>query len=172
MIKNTDFTWFRRAPLFLFCVLLASLCLLNAVGAIESAVNAYDNCPSAAYVVKVNATVAPRGVNVRLGPPVGGTLQPVIGSMSIGDIEEAREVRDGWYLLCAGGYVSGTVVLATAYTATAVTTTPTRIPTETPTPLSAGVRFSWDADIPPDGTRESLIEVPYSNSWKLESISR
>jgi hypothetical protein len=154
-----------RQTLIVLAPALTLAALTALVLALLNYVYASDDCPSAAYRVQVNATLAPRGVNVRLNPPLDGTLQPVIGSLAVGDVEEARDVRDGWYLLCGGGWVSGAVVIALPYTPTPIAVTPTRAITSTP--LAQFIRIWIDVD--GNEVYETVIDCQKPCRMRLET---
>ena len=157
--------WLVLIAFIVTLVLMGMVCegterLVNAAPAVVS-----TDCPSAAYRVEVNATQYPKGANVRTGPPISGTLQPIVGGLLPGTPEEARDIQSGWFLLCDGGYISGTVVWATPYTPTPPTTTPTRLPTSTPTATPNLGVLLIDAD--GSGDYETIINCVMPCAMKL-----
>ena len=149
---------------------LTLLLLVLVCGATVSFVNAAPlavstECPSAAYALQVNGSAYPKGANIRIGPPIAGTLQPIIGFLLPSTPVEARDLRENWYQLCGEGYISGSVVLATQYTPTPPTSTPTRIPTSTATPTPHLGVLLIDAD--GSGDYETIISCVMPCAMKL-----
>ena len=146
-------------------LLLALVCGATVSFVRAAPVAVSTDCPSAAYRVEVNATQYPKGANIRSDPPIAGTLQPIIGFLLPATPAEARDLRENWYQLCAEGYISGAVLLVTAYTPTPPSSTPTRIPTSTPTATPHLGVLLIDAD--GSGDYETIINCVMPCAMKL-----